>query len=444
MSRLIDLTELNAENFMELLKDSEIIVYENIQGSKIFFNFDEDLNVTLRARSVKSQNINRVDLALQKYYNRAFNYLESLDNRVKKLLPNDWWFCCQYFYDSKPSHLEYDNTPKNNLILTSIVKEDYYTFDLDEITEFANLMEIDPQPVLFKGVLNEKQLELINYFLHTQSDDLDYVFGDDNFASFFYKILNPSMKSSLLMKDGEFQDNIDKLIIKIDNNDEISLSILNPLYMKTENGKSEHVDTYTILLSDFLEYLQSINIERTFLHSKTNDELYLELISNLFNNYCEERENKIVNFIFNIPPFFYEDKFKINTDLIKNTQTRHLINKSDKLEYMFKIILNSFRTRKKKPIGVFNEKTIQMFNDMVDRIQKHIDKILRIESEEVLKGTSLLDFEHFYDIKYPKDAAGDVYPDLYKELDDEVEGGDKKKKKGYSKKKGFDGEAELF
>ena len=102
---------------------------------------------------------------------------------------------------------------------------------------------------------------------------------------------------------------------------------------------------------------------------------------------------------------------------------------------LFPILLNSFRNKKKKPIGVFNDATLNIFNKMVNSIQSHIDKLLKIEREEILKQDNLLDFEHFYDIQYPKDAAGDVYPDLYKDLD--VEGGfdAKKKKKVIGKKK---------
>lgn len=444
MSKLINLTDINSDNFIEMLKDSDIIVYENIQGTKIFFNFDENQELTVKARSVTNDPINRIDLALQKYYNKIFNYLEALDERAKKLIPSDWWFCCEYFYDTQPAHINYDYVPSNNLILTNIYKGDMYTFDLEEIVEYSNLLGIDYLPILFKGKLTEKQLELLNYYLKTSTEDLEYIFGDDNFVSFFYKMLNTSMNNSVLMKDGNFQDNIDKIIIRIDNDSEMCLSILNPLYKKTDNKNSEHVDIYTILLMDFLEFLESLNIERTFLKSKFGDDLYIEMISNLFNNYCEEREDKILNYEFSIPPFFYEDKFKINLDMITNTQTRYLIEKSDKLEYMFKILLNSFRNKKKKPIGVFNDATIDIFNKMVNSIQSHIDKLLKIEREEILKQDNLLDFEHFYDIQYPKDAAGDVYPDLYKDLD--VEGGfdAKKKKKVIGKKKPGGLSSDLF
>ena len=48
------------------------------------------------------------------------------------------------------------------------------------IVEYAKLFDVDPLPVIFKGKLNEKQLEIINLFLHTSEDDLDYVFGENN------------------------------------------------------------------------------------------------------------------------------------------------------------------------------------------------------------------------------------------------------------------------
>lgn len=433
MSKLINLTDLNADNFLEMLRDTDIAIYENIQGSKIFFNFN-DTELILKNRNLSNNPINKVDLAIQKFYNTAYDFLENVDIRAKKLCPDNWWFCCEYFPDEQPSHLKYDKIPKNNLILTSIVKGDKHTFNLEEIYEYCSLLDIQPLPVLFYGKLSDKQIELLNYFLHTEVDDLEFIFGEDetNFTKFFYTILSPNISNSLLMDDGKFEDNVDKLVIKFDNKDEISLSILNPMYIKNNDKSGEHIDTYTILLSDFLEYLQTVDIERRFLNGNNGEDLYLELICDIFNNYLEDRENRITNFEFNVPQFFYKDKFKINIDLVTNQKTKYYIQKSDKLEYIFKIILSSFRYRKDKIIGVFTKNTIKIFNEYVDTITGIIDRAMRIEREEDLAKSKLLDFGSFYDIKYPKDADDKVYPDLYKNLEDEVYLGDKKKKGVYT------------
>lgn len=432
MSKLIELTELNCDNFLEILRESEITIYENIQGSKIFFRFN-GTDVVLKNRSVKNQTINIVDLALQKFYNKAYSYLNEIDERAKKLCPDNWWFCCEYFPDEQPSIIKYDNLPKNNLILTSIVKGDKHNFDLNEIYEYANLLGIEPLPILFHGKLSDSRIELLNYFLHTKPEDLEYIFGEDetNFSKFFYKILSPNLENSVLMKNGKFEDNIDKLIIKT-NNQELSFVLLNPLYTKNDDKTGEHVDTYTILISDFLEFIQTVDIERRFINGNNSDELYLDLMCNIFNSYIENRMNRILNFDFNVPPFFYKEKFKLNIDLVNNQKTKYYLKKSDKIEYLFKVILSSFRYRKNKPIGVLTNNTLNIFNQYVDTISSIIDRALRIEREEALSKHDLLDFNTFYNIKYPQDGEGKVYPDLYKNLEDEVYSNTKKKlvKKG--------------
>lgn len=431
MSKLIELNDLNADNFIELLRDSDISVFENIQGSKIFIEYKHDTDEFLvRSKNVDNNPLNRIDLAIQKYYQKVFDYLDNLDIRVKKLLPIGNVFMCQYFPDTKPAHIRYDKTPKNNLILVSIIKNGIFTDNYEEICEYSNLLGIESIPLLFKGCLTVKQIELIKYFLSTKKDDLELIFGEnnDNFASFFYKILNPNIKNSILMNDGEYQNMLDKIIIKIDN-DEISLSILNPLYDKNDvNNDSDYTETYSIILIDFLEYIQALNFNNMILNSDTSDEIYIEIVSDLFNRYIEDRSFRLKDFEFVIPPFFYDDKFKINKALLNNKKTKYLLESSDKNEFIFKVILHSFRNKKNKSFGVFNDNTIKIFNNYVGIIQSVIDRKLKIEREDSLSN-GLLDFSNFYKIKYPKgDGENKVYPELYKDLEDKQNVSQKKKK----------------
>lgn len=436
MSKLIELTNLNADNFIELLSDSNIIVYENVQGSKIFIEWDGE-NFHLRTKSITNEPINKIDLALQKYYNNVFTYLDNMDIRVKNLLPKNVHFCCQYFPDEKPAHIRYDRIPQNHLILTSIVKNNKFTFDYDEISEFARLLNITAQPILFIGKLTPKQIELIKYFLHTKKEDLEFIFGEgnDNFASFFYKILNTSYKNSILMNEGTYQDMLDKLIIKIEGKDEISLAILNPLYLKTEDKVNHYTETFSIIVLDFLEFLQGIDFEHKYIKGKLGDEIYIEILSDLFNRYIEDKKWRVKNFEFSIPPFFYDDKFKVNKDFIINKHTKYLIESSERLEFIFKVILQSFRNKKQNVVGVFNKNTLAIFNNYVDIINGMIDKALRIEREEELMKHNLLDFGSFFKIKYPQgDAEGKVYPELFKKIEDETPSFNKKEKPNETKK----------
>jgi len=348
MAKLITLNDNEGSEFLNSLLRDELIVIEDVQGSKIWINWDGK-DFVIKPKSISSEPINLVDLAMQNFYNAAFDYMRSLDNRVKSLLNKKWWFCFEYFPDSQPANIEYDRMPKNGLVLTSIYKGGKYEFNVEELDEYSRLLDVEMIPVIFQGKLTERMIEAIKYFLNTSEDDLEYVFGEKNFSFFFYKILNPTIDSSFLMDDS-FQANLEKLIFRLGDGDK-SFELLNPLYKRVSDGNStDFVEIYTLILINFMNFCQSVVVEDIKLRGKTREEAYIYLISKLYNLYLSEVKEDLLDFEFTIPEFFDKDKFKINSELIENKTTRSYIAESDKLEYIFKVILGSFNKRKKKPL----------------------------------------------------------------------------------------------
>ena len=194
--------------------------------------------------------------------------------------------------------------------------------------------------------------------------------------------------------------------------------------------KTEYLENYTLILLNFLEYLQLKNYKDIKLENITKDELYIELICKIFNEYILNIQKDIEEWNISIPDFFKEDKFRINIDLIKNDKTKELIKSNSKIEYIFKNILGAFNKTKSKPIGILNKKTIEHFNNEVETISQHIDRVLKINREYYLQKHDLLDFKDYFKINYSTDAAGEIYPDVFDtEIDDFGEEKDKKKKK---------------
>jgi hypothetical protein len=433
MTQIIKLNN-QPDDLIESLQNKELLIYEDVQGAQIFVRWD-GAKFRIRPKSINNSDLNFVDLAIQKFYAQAFNYLHTLPDYVTNLLSSNWWFCFEYFPDNQPAHIEYKKLPKNNLILTCIVKGTRYKYNYNELIEYSKLFNVDPLPIIFRGKLNEKQLEIINLFLHTSEKDLEYVFGENNFAYFFYKILNPQLENSFLMDT--FNDNLEKIIIRISGNDEFSFEILNPSYEKMNlENKTEYLETYTLILLNFLEFLQLIDYEKVKLKEITKDELYIELISSIFNEYIENIKKELKDWNLSIPNFFTEDKFRINTFLLKNQDTIDLIKSDPKIEYIFKLILSSFNKKKKKPIGIFNEKTTELFNKEVDRISNFLDEILKVNREYLLRNNDLLDFKTYFNVKYNTDSQGDIYPDVDQLMMNEIPSGEEKKKKMGSPKKG--------
>jgi hypothetical protein len=367
---------------------------------------------------------------MQNYYNPVINYFTSLDERVKGLLNRKWSFCFEYFPDNQPANIEYDRVPKNQLVLSSINKSGKYEFNIEELDEYARLLDVDMLPIIFQGKLSETVKEAIKYFINTSEKDLDYIFGEKSFAYFFYKILNPSIKNSFLMNTEEFQHNVEKLIIRT-KNDDLSFELLNPLYSRmSQDNDTDFVEIYTLILINFLNFCQSININDIKLKGDKKDECYIYLISKLYNIYVGEVKEDLINFDFIVPEFFDKEKFKINTELISNKLTKEYIEENDKLEYIFKVALGSFNKKKRKPIGIFTENTVKLFNKFVDEIDLHISKYLNKMHEIELGRAGLLDFGDFFEIQYDTDAEGQVYPDVYDEFEKGKPSDKKKKGKG--------------
>jgi hypothetical protein len=425
MGNLINLNESESQELLDQIFRDEITVYEDVQGSKIWVNWNGK-EFSVRPKSVSGEEINMIDLAMQNFYNPAVNYLSSLDHRAKSLLNRKWWFCFEYFPDSQPAHIEYDRMPKNGMVLASIYKNGKYSFDIEEMQEYARLFDVDMLPIVFQGRLNERMIEAIKYFLNTSEEDLEYVFGEKSFAFFFYKILNPSSENSFLM-DGDFQKNMEKLIIRSSVKD-VSFELLNPLYSRvSDTNSTDFVEIYTLILINFLNFCQSIDLKEIKIKGEKKDEIYIYLICRLFNFYIGELKQDLLDFEFIVPEFFDKDKFKINVELIENKMTKEYISESHKLEYIFKVILGSFAKKRKKPIGVFTESTVKLFNLFVEDISNYIDAYLNKMHELELTRAGLLDFGDFFDIQYDTDAEGEVYPDVYTEFE---KGAEESKKKG--------------
>ena len=167
----------------ELLDDlfnQEITVYEDIKGFKLYVKFDgEDF---VMKPDINAEIVNIIeDQSMENFYGKAFTYFNSLDQRVKSLLPKKWWFIFEYF-PAKLDTYPYNRLPKNNLVLTSIYKNGKIEYTVEEVEEYSRLMDIQCLPFVFKGRLSEKAIEAIKYFLNTSEDDVEYVFGERSFA----------------------------------------------------------------------------------------------------------------------------------------------------------------------------------------------------------------------------------------------------------------------
>lgn len=428
---LIRNNQLEPEKFIDLITNEEIIIYEDVQGSKIWVNYVND-NWIIRPKNINQNPINLVDLAMQKYYKYAWAYLLSLPDEVTELLRPNMYFCFEYFPDEQPAHIKYERIPKNHLILTTICKYGKtYSHDINELKTYADLFGVETLPMIYKGKLSDKQLKAITYFLYTSEQDTKLFLKDTNFTEFFYKLLNPLATKSYLKYDG-FQQNLEKIIIRfVKSNKESTLEILNPIYQRMQlKIDSEYTDVYSILLFNFMQWLLSVDIDELEIAGTTREIIYINLICKLYNMYIQKYETNIIDFIFIVPEFFNSDKFRINQALINNETTLDYINKHPKLEYVFKILLSNFQKNHKKEIGIINDIALQHLNNLVRKIELKIETQLNYNHKLNKYSYQLKDLSKYPNIKWEEDNKGYVYPEI-----DSLFGDEGQNKKKLDKKK---------
>lgn len=424
---MIIINDINDTSLLDDIFSKNLVIYEDIKGFEIFVKWDGD--DFLIKTDLNLEPINTIDEANILFYGKAISYLNSLGERVKSLLNKRCWYCFQYFPDMENNY-GYTKKAKNNLVLCSIIKNNKLESTIEEVEEFARLMDVECIPYIYSGKLSQKTIEAIKYFLCTSEKDIKYIFDEISFPTFIYKLLNPQKANSFLM-DNEFNSNIEKIILRINNEDgngvkQTSFSLLNPLYKKiSDTNYTEYAEIFSLLLINFLNFCQSINLEELKLKGNKRSEVYTYLICVLYNNYINSVKSDIENFEFVVPEFFNKDKFRINKEEIINKNTRELINSSSKLEYIFKCVYFSFRYVMKEPIGILEGNMLKIFNCYIEQLNAKIDSYLNKRSEFELGKKGLVDFGDFFDIKYDTDAEDKVYPNV----SDEIKGGEIKKKK---------------
>jgi len=424
---MIIINDINDEQILDEILEQDLIVYEDVKGTIIYAKWDGE--VFFIKSDLKANPINFIDESIETFYGKAYSYLNNLSERVKMLLNKKFWFCFQYF---PAKNEDYNRKAKHDLILCGIIKSGKNSFTVEELEEYARLLDVEPLPFIFKGKLSDKMVEAIKYFLNTSENDLEYVFGEKSFAYFFYKLLNPQLSHSFLM-DNDFNSNIEKIILK-SNDKEASFAILNPLYKKiSDRNLTEYAEVFSLILISALNYFQTIDLNKLKLKGEKRYEVYTNLICWLFNSYMENIKEDILKWNFIVPEFFNKDKFRVNKEIILNKNTSELINDEPKFEYVFKCLYHSFRYKMKEPIGLLNNNLLNIFNKYIDDINICIDTYLNKKTEFELGKKGLVDFGDFMEISYDTDSQGNVYPSIIDDIRNG--GGEKKKKKGVFSKK---------
>lgn len=391
MKELTSFYKQRGEEFINNLLTKYILVTEKLSGSSFSFQVTSG-SLNFYKGNIKRP-INLVDRTLMIYYEKPINYINKVISPIINEIPENWEFCFQYFVHNEPGIIEYDNLPKNHLVLTHILirgSNNKIAKIIDDpriIEDWSNKINVTPLKPIFKGYLNKQQKKKIKDFISLSIEDQEELFNTKSFASYLINLLDSNIENTTLHDD--LNKPIDSIIFKFykpGTSEVFSAKLIDP-YTKSLMKEKEEVDirrvpadTNEILLLDILAFLEERGLKKHEILTNTAEERYIELISCIFNDYVKHHKD-LDEMNFDTANFIKGDEFSLNTNFIYNKKTQELVNQSDNLNKLFKIILGSLRKPRdpNKCGNILTPTIIEDFNKMIKKIKNIVSDNIKSE-----------------------------------------------------------------
>ena len=322
--------------------------------------------------------MNMVDRTVVKLYEAGIKHIQSLDPSTKEKMPTDWKFGFEYLPETNISEFQYEELPKNSLILNHIQqigangKVKKIISDPSVLNKWADILEVQRPSVIFDGILDENQKKELIELLSTSDSEFNNLYDYDvnteaktSFTMKAFKMFEKASTRTTLCSDLEKE--IDGLVLTFSEGGRLKSFKLEDFTRKVnENRSSSHI--YQLTITDMLEYMTVYDLGSIQLTEESADYRYMELMSAVFNEYLKENSTKYIGVNFESADFADSDSFRLNTKYIKNETTLKYVS-NPILAELFKITLGSFRKKKSKTSDILDEDMIARLNDIVEKIE---------------------------------------------------------------------------
>jgi len=366
LNTLTYLLEKRGEKYVDELLNSDLIITEKLDTYRVLFEKQGDHLVFFKKDNTE---LNLIERTLTNVWEDAIIELSTIIGDI--MLPEGLRFGVAYTPVERPIRIPYSKIPKYILTDVTLRKNNKVVevYEYDEVNQWATTLGIGRPPVIFEGTLNNEQKSVLKNYTE---GNLEKWHG--NFAKTISKLFGHTYSN---------EDIIEGIIIKRDKDlaqiISYEFNILNEAYEKEESSR----DFYDLILLNLNRFMDNYKIP--VLEGKTSDEMYLELTSDIFNNFCEQYPNIVESVKPNyLTPPAYGYYGDLNLLLLKNKKTIQILEKGGKIyESLFRIIISSLR-KPKKEFGLLSESAVAKFNTFVNVIKHVINEEVEAPQETKL------------------------------------------------------------
>ena len=363
----------NINDFDKLLTH-KCLVAEKIDASS--FHVKRDGTDFLFYKSGQKSAMNRIDRTIVRYYENAIRHFRSVSEESVKDMPFDWKFGFEYLGDKKTIDIEYDVLPKSNLILTHIQvlqpsnpnKIRKVIRDTKVLNKWADKLGVAPPPVLFEGQLDSRQKDAIKALMSMNINEFEETYDNPDKPTFtrtVYGIFDSNKKESALMND--LSKDVSGFIVNFHDGKDLQTFKLEKFNKKQAEDRKPS-DMYQITILDIVEHMSSFDFSALTVDAEHTDQRYLQLMSQVFNDYVEKNATKYIGAKFDSADFSESPMFELNHKFITNEKTLTLV-QDNILAELFKIALGSFRKKRNKETDIITKDLMSSMNSIVEEIE---------------------------------------------------------------------------
>jgi hypothetical protein len=383
INNLKEIYEKKGEAFLTGLLNKYVIVNEKVDGA--FFGVKKTADDSFKYFK-KSGEITYVDRVLMKYYNPAIRHFEELEEAKRQRIPSNFFFGFEFFTRGDSMISRKVGAPKNGLVLCYIHRLDdsgnvvETLQSKDQLTRWANYLEVDVQPIIFEGHLDDEQKTKILEFVYSDSRDLEEKFKTKSFTKHILSVLDPD--SLVELNDRELETLVFRFYGDSSENEDVFLAkMVDPMFQKKlgapDQKKSTSSQDYIwLIVIDLMNHFEMYDIDEVrnkVSDSETYEEKYIKLINSIFKDFLKDYSEKYEGLVLEIPEYLKRPEFELDVDMVGDPDVVNLISKSETNKEIYKILLNFFRkVRKKSNAGFFTPELVSQLNLIVQKIKNII------------------------------------------------------------------------
>jgi phosphopantetheine adenylyltransferase len=381
INNLKEIYEKKGESFLSGLLNQYVIINEKVDGA--FFGLKKTQDDKFKYFK-KSGEITYVDQVLMKYYNSAIQHFQNLSDDKRQRIPENFFFGFEYFTKSDTRSSRKADLPKNNLVLSYIHRLDETgkivetLQSKEQLTRWAEYLDVDAPPIIFEGNLDDEQKSKILEFVYTEQKDLEEKFKTTSFTKYIISVLCPDETSDF--SDRELETIVFRFYGEDSENEAFLAKLVDPIFQQrtreVQPKTSNSQDYIWLIVIDLMNHFEMYDIDKLrqmISDSETYEQKYIDLINQIFKDFLQDYSEKYEGLELEIPEYLKRPEFDLDVNLVGDPEVVNLIKKNSTNLEIYKVLLNFFRkVRKKSSVGFFTPEMISQLNLIVQKIKNII------------------------------------------------------------------------